>query len=138
MKSDNKFEALTMIGRNGLYRPDKPHLVLSHEFLFNSYLGMLTGIFDEGYSWTDAVKGELLDPHSTGICNDMIYITIKNNKVTIDSQPDMDNSPEDNAIEINRQILLAIINKWNELDAKGYQQITFTRHEDGSITLTGK
>lgn len=135
MKKKTKFETLSMVNYDGRYRHDEPYLILSVDFLFNSYLGMLSGIFDEGSSWTKAVKRHLADPDSRGITGDMIDITIKDNKVIIAAEHVDD--PEENAIEIDKQDLLDIINKWEELKAQNCQRITFTRHEDGTIAVAG-
>jgi len=138
MKQKNKFETLSMIkfDQSPRYRKEKRHLVLNMDFVQGSYLGILRGIFDQGPSWTDTIKKELLDPESTGVTGEKVDVTITNKQIII--APELVENPEELAIEIDRQTLLDLLKQWEELTAQNYQRITFTRHEDGSITLTGE
>jgi len=136
---DQYIETISMVRNDhfSMYMQEERHLVLSMEFLRESYLGMLIGIFDDGYCWTNVVKKHLKNPDSEGITGEMIDIIIDRDRVIIQPQEDMVENPEELAIEIDRQQLIDIINKWDELTTQNYRRITFTRHEDGSITLSG-
>lgn len=103
----------------------------------NNYLMMIISIFDEGGGWTKTVKRELLNPQSQGITGNRVEVDIQQNKVVIRDVCFDDDDTEDNAIEIDRQVLLDLINQWQDLVQKEAQEIVFTRHDDGSITVTG-
>jgi len=104
----------------------------------DAYLSMLAYIFNAGPDWLNGVKRNLLNPLSTGLCNDMTYIKIKKNIVIIDFHPVFYSGYKDCSIEIDKQILLDLINKWQELVAQKCKEITFHRHNDGMVTLSGK
>lgn len=101
----------------------------------DQYLEMLSGIFDEGRGWLESVKERLFIPSSRGIVGNKDEVIIDGDKITI--QPQFTDTPEEWAIEIDKKVLLDLINKWQELVQKDAREITFTRHEDGSITITG-
>ena len=136
MKYIEKFEKLTMKKINDIiYLVERRPLALSWDFLRNSYLGAIADIFNDGSSWTECVKRYLLDPQSRGICNEHILLRFEGNLVTI--EPRLVDNPEELTIEIDRRVLLDLINQWQELVKQGYEHITFTREHDGTITLTG-
>jgi len=101
------------------------------------YLSMIADIFNDGSEWTRAVKDSLLDQNSSGISGNVTDVTIENNKVII--EPSAYITPNSNfSIEIDKQDLLNLINKWQELVARECKEIIFTRLEDGIVTLSGK
>jgi len=104
----------------------------------DGYLLTLADIFKEGSGWTEVVKNNLLDQDSSGINGNASEVIIEaNNKVIIQPSSYIKNA-EECAIEIDKQDLLNLINKWQELVAKECKEIIFTRHEDGSVTLSDK
>lgn len=124
-------ESITLKNIEGFYWPNET-------FIINKkYLGMLVSIFDEGSSWTNAVQKELLNPNSRGITGNRVDIGIQKNMVIIKSVCFDGNEIEDNAIEIDKKVLLALINKWQQLAKKDAQEITLTHHEDGTISIEG-
>ena len=98
----------------------------------------MADVFNEGSSWTNGVQRNLLDPASGGITGNQIEVLIEQNKIIIQPQFEFADDPDEYAIEIDRNVLLQLINEWQELVAKKCQEITFTRHKDGSITLAGR
>jgi len=102
----------------------------------DTYLSRLINIFNESYSWTKVVVRELLDPHSTGINGNRTDVIINKDTVTI--QPQFVDDPEEYAIAINRQTLINLINQWEKLVDQECQEIAFTQHKNGSITLSGE
>jgi len=123
----NEMSFLIFKYNDGYYEEDKSD---------DSYLTMLSEVFDEGSYWTNAIRHALQNPISEGATGNKTDVTIKGDKVII--EPLFAENPQEYAIEIDRQVLFDLINKWQELVAKKCQEITFTRHEDGSITLSGK
>lgn len=117
---------LIFIFNNGYYRKQRYQ---------DEYLGMLSYIFDDGSYWVEAVRQELLDSEGRGLFGNKSRVKIKGDIVTI--QPLYAECPEDYAIQIDRNVLLRLINEWNELTEKRTKEIVFTRHDDGSITISG-
>jgi len=131
VNTQQKIESILLIRiANGMYR-QKESIIKG-----NNYLSMLIDVFNEDYNWTEVVKEELLDPSSRGISGNKCDIIIKSNKVII--EPQFVDNPEDYAIDIDRDVLLSIIDTWEKLNAKQCQEITFTRHVNGTITLAGE
>lgn len=101
----------------------------------DEYLGMLSYIFEDGSGWFEGVKRNLLNPNSKGVTGNRSDVTIKGDVVTI--QPLYGDDAEDYAIQINRHVLLELIDKWKMLYEKEANEIVFTRHDDGTITISG-
>lgn len=101
----------------------------------DSYLNMLSEVFDEGANWIQSIQKELLKLDSQGITGNKTDVTIKGSKVII--EPLFTETPKKWTVEIDRDVLLALIAKWQELAQKNAQEITFTHHEDGNITIEG-
>jgi len=127
----HKFESLKMTKCCTSYREDSPQ---SSAY----YLKMLMRIFNEDSSWTSMIKTELMNPKSSGIYNNQTCVKIIEDTVTIKPRHNLNDTLEDFSIEIDKNVLLDLINKWEELTANECQRITFTRHEDGTITLSGE
>lgn len=116
-------------------------LIFSHgsydlDFCNDTYLDKIAEIFDDGSSWTNWVKEELLNPESEGITGNKADVTIENNKVII--QPLFGDNPEEYAIEIDRNLLLNLIDQWQQLVNKDVPEIYIVRHENGSIEIVDK
>lgn len=84
---------------------------------------MLSAIFDEGSGWFEGVRKDLLDPNSRGVTGNRSDVTIKGDVVTI--QPLYSENPEDWAIEIDRHVLLELIEKWKVLYDKEANHRTY-------------
>ena len=104
----------------------------------DEYLSMLVAIFTDGGSLDMVVKRELLNPEGRGATGNLTDVTIKGNTVII--QPamfDVTDEPEEYAIEIDRDVLLDLINQWEDLKKKKAKEITFYRDEHNKITVEG-
>ena len=99
----------------------------------DQYLGMLSYIFDDGSYWVEAVKQELLKSNSPGVTGNKTDVTFKGDEIKI--EPLYAECPEDYAIKIDRNVLLRLIDEWQELTKKRTKEIVFTRHGDGTITI---
>lgn len=99
------------------------------------YLGMLSYIFDDGSYWVEAVKQELLKSNSPGVTGNKTDVTFKGDEIKI--EPLYAECPEDYAIKIDRNVLLRLIDEWQDLTKKRTKEIVFTRHEDGTVTISG-
>lgn len=104
-------------------------------FRNDDYLSMLVDIFTDGGSFEECIQKELIKPDGKGCTGNKTDVTIKANKVII--EPLFTENPEKWSIEIDKDVLLTLISKWQELVQKDAQEITFTRHEDDNITIEG-
>jgi len=102
----------------------------------DKYLIRLMHIFDDSATWTRLIREELLNQSSGGITGNKSEVIIEGNIVTI--EPQFVDNPEDYAIKIDRAALLQIIVEWEKLIDRNCQQITFTRYEDGTISIFGE
>lgn len=100
----------------------------------DKYLDMLTDAFDDSPYWIDCLMERLLNPLSKGVTGNRIDISFRENKVLI--EPLYVDNPEDYEIEIDRNVLIGLINQWQELVKKCSPCITFIRHDNGTITIT--
>jgi hypothetical protein len=100
----------------------------------DNYLEMICNIFDDSFAWTKGVKEMLLDHESEGLIGNKTDIEKINNIIKI--SPLYADNPEEYAIEIDRNQLLDLINKWELLANQKTPEIYLVRHEDGSIDMT--
>ncbi len=114
-------------GPSGRYSIEQLPLQDNNKSTKISYLKKLTGIFSDGYAWMKVVEDELLK-NNFGITGNWIDVIIQNDKVTIEL--------DEEEIEIDRQVLIDIIKKFDQLWKKNCPRITFTRYEDGTIDVT--
>jgi len=112
---------------NGYYWEDTQ----SDDFYLNE---LSNHIFDESKGWVQSVKRTLLDPQRHGILGNKSEVHKIDNTIQIMSQ--FGDNPEEYAIEIDRDVLLKLIDKWQELYDKDSPEIYFIRHEDGTIEVT--
>jgi hypothetical protein len=102
----------------------------------DKYLNRLTDVFDDSPFWIECLMKRLLDPLSKGVTGNRIRVKKReNDKVYIEFI--FADNPEESAIEIDRQILIDLINQWKDLLRKKPQEVIFTRHDDGTITIAG-
>ena len=104
----------------------------------DGYLSMLTGIFTDVSTFDEDVKKALIAPNKTRVAGNLTDMIIKENKVII--QPailDLTDEPEEYAIEIDRDVLLDLINQWEDLKKKKAKEITFYRDDNNKITVEG-
>lgn len=102
----------------------------------DKYLNMLADVFEDGSFWLECLMKELYDPSSRGIAGNRIRVKKKENDIVY-VEPLFTDNPEEWAIEIDRQVLLDLINQWKDLLRKRPQEIIFTRHDNGTITIAG-
>lgn len=100
----------------------------------DNYLEMVCSIFDDGSYWTECTKKALLDPQSPGLFGNLVEFDIIDDVVRI--SPTLVDDPEEYTIEIDRQVLLNLIEKWQELATKKVPTIYFIRYENGTIEVT--
>lgn len=103
----------------------------------DEYLEMLALIFNDGNGWTNAVKDILQDPNETGIFGNMSRI--RKQGISIEISYNFGDEFDEDYIEIDRQVLLDLINKWQELVQKKVPEIYIIRHDDnGKIEISDR
>ena len=102
----------------------------------SKYLSLLSEIFLD-CSFEKSILKRLLTPNSKGITGNATVVVFEGEKVIINPAYFEDECPEDEIIDIDRNFLLRLINRWLEVIKSRPTFITLTLEDDGEISVTG-
>jgi len=103
----------------------------------SEYLSFLSEIFLDGSSLERDIRERLLTPNSKGITGNATVVVFEGQKVIINPAYFEDECPEDEIIEIDRNVLLRLIDRWLEVIKSRPTFIILTLEDDGEISVTG-
>lgn len=104
----------------------------------DDYLFMLAAIFDDARYFVDTLHERLLDSHSKGVTGNLCRVVkVEDNKVHISFEfDDVENGAD--FIEIDRNVLIGLIEKWKKIIVNVPPEIYIYQKGDGPIEIADK